>query len=116
MAAHDDCLFCKIIARKVEAERVHNDGLIIGIKDINPQAPWHILLMPREHIVSAGHLNEAHALMLGRIYAIAADLARRYEIHGGYRLVTNVGEMGGQTVDHLHIHMLAGRQMNWPPG
>jgi histidine triad (HIT) family protein len=111
-----DCLFCKIVSKEVPAERVHNDGMIIGIRDINPQAPYHILLMPREHIPSAGNLTEAHALMLGRIYAIAGDIARRQEMHGGYRLVTNVGPDGGQSVEHLHIHMLAGRQMSWPPG
>lgn len=110
------CLFCRIIAHEEPAERIHNDGMIIGIKDANPQAPYHVLFMPREHIPSAGNLTEAHALMIGRIYAIAADIARRYGVEDGYRLVTNVGEHGGQTINHFHIHMLAGRQMGWPPG
>jgi diadenosine tetraphosphate (Ap4A) HIT family hydrolase len=112
-----DCLFCRIVAGEVTAERLHDDDLVIAIRDIAPRAPTHILLMPRRHIASAAELTDADGPMLGCLFAVAADLARTEGIaDGGYRLVSNVGRWGGQTVDHLHVHLMGGRAFEWPPG
>ena len=112
-----DCLFCRIVAGEVPSTKVHEDDLVVAIRDIAPRAPTHILLMPREHIASAAELTEAHGPLLGRLFAVAAELARREGIaEAGYRLVTNVGRYGGQSVDHLHVHLLGGRPFQWPPG
>lgn len=112
----EDCTFCKIIHGQLPAEKVHEDGLLVGIRDVNPQAPVHILLMPRTHIPSAAGITEAHAFIISRLFAVAADLARVEELVDGWRLVTNVGQHGGQSVPHLHFHLLGGRQFGWPPG
>ncbi len=113
----DDCLFCRIVAGEIPSDRLHEDDLVIAIRDIAPRAPTHILLMPRRHIASAAELTEADGPMLGRLFAVAADLARQAGIaDSGYRLVSNVGRWGGQTVDHLHVHLMGGRAFDWPPG
>lgn len=112
-----DCLFCRIVAGNVPATRVHDDELIIAFRDIVPRAPTHILLIPRRHIPSAADLVEADGSLLGRIFAVAADVARSEGIaDDGYRLVSNVGRWGGQSVDHLHFHLMGGRSFTWPPG
>jgi diadenosine tetraphosphate (Ap4A) HIT family hydrolase len=111
------CLFCRIISGEIPAERVHEDDLVLAINDINPVAPLHHLLMPRRHIGSAADLGEADGALLGRLFAIAAELAARAGLpERGYRLVSNVGADGGQSVPHLHVHLLGGRRMAWPPG
>lgn len=112
-----DCLFCKIAARAIPSEVVHEDDLVVAFRDIAPRAPTHILLVPRRHIASAADLTEADAPLLGRLFGVAADLARTAGIaDGGYRLVSNVGRWGGQSVDHLHVHLMGGRPFDWPPG
>jgi histidine triad (HIT) family protein len=111
-----DCLFCRIVAGEIPSTRLHEDDLVIAIRDISPQAPTHVLVLPTRHIASAADLTEVDAPLLGRLFAVAADLARREGLDGGWRLVTNVGDDGGQTVDHLHVHLLGGRPMSWPPG
>jgi histidine triad (HIT) family protein len=112
-----DCLFCRIVAGEVPAERVHDDDQVIAIRDIAPRAPTHILLIPRRHIASAADLVEEDGPLLGRLFAVAADLARAEGIaDAGYRLVSNVGRWAGQTVDHLHVHLMGGRAFTWPPG
>jgi histidine triad (HIT) family protein len=117
MAADPDCLFCRIAAGEIQSTRVHDDDLVIAFRDIAPRAPTHILIIPREHIASAADLTEDHAPMLGRVFAVAARIARDEGIaDDGYRLVSNVGRWGGQTVDHLHVHLLGGRPFTWPPG
>src|SRR5436190_9297626 len=99
-----DCLFCRIIAGEISADRVYEDDLLIAIRDIAPHAPTHILLMPKRHIRSAADLVESDGPLLGRLFPVAADLARAAGIaDDGYRLVFNVGRRGGQTVDHLHL-------------
>ena len=116
-ADQPSCLFCRIVAGEVPSTRLHEDDLVIAIRDIEPEAPTHILLIPRHHIRSAGDLTEADGPLLGRLLAVAADLARLEGVADpGYRLVTNVGDDGGQSVDHLHVHLLGGRPMGWPPG
>ena len=112
-----DCLFCRIVAGEIPSTRLHDDELVTAIRDVSPRAPTHILLMPRRHIASAADLVEADGPMLGRLFAVAAELARAEGIAGdGYRLTSNVGRWGGQTVDHLHIHLMGGRSFSWPPG
>ena len=112
-----DCVFCRIAAGEIPATVVHTDDLVVAFCDLAPRAPTHILLIPRRHVASAAELTEADAPMLGRLFAVAADLARADGIaDGGYRLVTNVGQDGGQTVAHLHWHLLGGRSFDWPPG
>lgn len=112
-----DCLFCRIAAGEVPSTRVHEDDEVVAIRDIAPRAPTHILVMPRRHIASAADLTEADGPLLGRMFAVSAELARSEGIADrGYRLVSNVGRWGGQTVDHLHIHLMGGRGFDWPPG
>jgi histidine triad (HIT) family protein len=112
-----DCLFCRIVAGEIPSTTVHADDLLIAIRDVAPRAPTHILLMPREHIASAADLTEAHGPLLGRLYAVAAELARAEGIvERGYRITTNVGPWGGQSVPHLHLHLMGGRAFGWPPG
>ena len=113
----DDCLFCRIVAGDVPAERLHDDDLVIAIRDIAPRAPTHILLIPKRHIASAAELKESDGPLLGRLFAVAADLARAGGLEDdGYRLVSNVGRWGGHSVDHLHVHLMGGRAFTWPPG
>jgi diadenosine tetraphosphate (Ap4A) HIT family hydrolase len=111
------CLFCRIADGGVPATRVHEDDLMIAIRDIAPEAPVHILLIPRAHIASAADLAEADGPLLGRLFAVGADLARSEGVaDAGFRLVSNVGREAGQSVAHLHIHLLGGRPFHWPPG
>jgi len=111
------CLFCRIVDGELPSTRVHEDDLVVAIRDIHPEAPTHILLLPRAHIASAAELSESDGPLLGRLFAVGADLARSEGIaDAGFRLVTNVGADGGQTVDHLHMHLLGGRPLRWPPG
>ena len=112
-----DCLFCRIVAGEIPATRLHADDLVIAIRDIGPQAPTHVLILPVAHIASAADLTDLDGPVLGRLFAVAAELARDAGLaERGYRLATNVGRDGGQTVDHLHIHLLGGRSFGWPPG
>ena len=111
------CLFCRIVAGDVPSTRLHEDDLVLAIRDIAPRSPTHILLLPRRHIPSALDLTDDDGPLLGRLFSVAADLARSEGIaDAGYRLVSNVGTWGGQTVDHLHIHLMGGRAFVWPPG
>jgi histidine triad (HIT) family protein len=117
LAAEPDCLFCRIVAGDIAATRVHADDLVIAIRDIAPRAPTHILVLPRRHIASALELTDADSAVTGRLFAAAAGIARAEGIaDAGYRLVANVGRWGGQTVDHLHVHLMGGRPFEWPPG
>lgn len=117
MAVIESCVFCKIVAGAIPAERVYEDELVLAIRDINPQAPVHLLLLSKRHIRSLLEVSEADVVLLGRIVSTAGELARREGIaERGFRLVTNVGREGGQTVPHLHFHLLGGRFMGWPPG
>jgi histidine triad (HIT) family protein len=111
------CLFCRIIAGEIPATKVHEDELVVAIDDINAVAPVHRLLMPRHHVPSAAALTDADAPWLGRLFAVAAELAAAAGLpERGYRLVTNTGADGGQSVPHLHLHLLGGRAFSWPPG
>ena len=113
----DDCLFCRIAKGEVDADLVHSSEQVLAFRDINPQAPVHLLLIPREHIESMKALRERHGKVLAELFQAAAHLAKANGIdRSGWRVVTNVGADAGQTVHHLHFHLLGGRQMRWPPG
>lgn len=112
-----DCLFCRVAAGEQEADVLHADDHVVAFRDIDPKAPTHILLIPREHIESARAIREAHGGILTRLFEVATHLAKAEGIdRTGWRLVTNVGPDAGQSVHHLHLHLLGGRQMTWPPG
>ncbi len=112
-----DCLFCKIIKGEIPSAKVYEDDKVYAFRDIEPQAPVHILIIPKAHIASANELTEENASIVGHIFAVAAKIAKEEGIdEGGYRIVNNCGEDGGQTVKHLHFHMLGGRSLAWPPG
>jgi histidine triad (HIT) family protein len=109
----DDCIFCRIVRGDIPSPRVWEDDHFIAIRDINPAAPTHVLLIPREHVESIAHLGDHHRDMAGRLLLAARDVARQEGVaEGGYRLVVNTGREGGQTVPHLHLHVLAGKQMH----
>lgn len=111
-----DCLFCKIAAREIPAEMIYEDDQLVAIRDINPAAPVHFLLIPKVHIASLMNANPEHAEMLGSIQLLASRLALQEGIaEQGFRLVNNCGEWGGQSVYHLHYHVLGGKPMGWPP-
>lgn len=111
------CLFCRIAAREIPADIVRESEGVVAFRDVNPQAPTHILLIPKEHVTSVAELGDHHAGVLADIMQAAAQLARADGIaDSGWRLVTNVGADAGQTVFHLHFHLLGGRAMDWPPG
>lgn len=113
----EDCLFCRIASKEIEADVVHASDDVVAFRDINPQAPTHILIIPKEHVESARALRDRHGEMLAEILQVAAHLAKADGIdRSGWRLVTNVGPDAGQSVRHLHFHLLGGRPMAWPPG
>jgi histidine triad (HIT) family protein len=111
-----NCVFCKISAREIAADIVHESDNVVGFRDTNPQAPTHILLIPKEHIASVAELEEGHGKLLAELMTSATHLAKAEGLDGGWRLVTNVGRDAGQTVEHLHFHLLGGRAFGWPPG
>ena len=112
-----ECLFCRVIAGEVPATVVHRDERLTAFRDIRPQAPTHILIVPNAHIMSTNELAEEHVELMGRIVHLAAELARQEGIAaGGYRLVVNTGPDAGQSVGHFHLHLLGGRRLGWPPG
>jgi histidine triad (HIT) family protein len=112
----DDCLFCKIVRGEIDSETVLESENVIAFRDINPVAPTHVLVIPKEHIRSADELTEAHGRLLGEIFEAIASIRRAEGIEKGHRIVTNVGPEAGQSVDHLHWHVIGGRSMSWPPG
>jgi diadenosine tetraphosphate (Ap4A) HIT family hydrolase len=112
-----DCLFCAIAAGDIPSTQAYSDDLVVAFRDIAPRAPTHILVIPRQHITSAADLTETDGPLLGRLFGVTAQIARDEGIaEGGYRLISNVGTWGGQTVDHLHVHLMGGRPFTWPPG
>lgn len=111
-----DCLFCKIVDGTIPANRVYEDELCIGFPDINPQSPTHLLIVPKQHIGSIAKAHAEDTALLGHLMAAAAGIARAEKLDDGYRIVVNTGDDGGQTVHHLHLHLLGGRHMTWPPG
>ncbi len=111
-----DCIFCKIIAGEIPSQKVYEDDRVIAIHDINPAAPVHILVMPKEHIASMEEVSDDHLPLLGHIHGVIRKVARELKLDKGYRIVNNCGEQGGQEVPHIHFHLLGGRSLTWPPG
>lgn len=112
-----NCIFCQIVAGEMDADIVHSDEHVVAFRDINPQAPTHILVIPREHIPRVDDLEERHADLAGRLFLAAGELAEEEGIEeSGYRLVMNTGAGAGQSVFHIHLHLLGGRPLSWPPG
>ena len=113
----ETCIFCKILARQIPAKIVFEDDSVFAVEDIHPQSPVHLLVIPRVHLVSLKDATPEQEGLLGHLLAIAARLAREREIEpDGYRLVINTGAFGGQSVFHLHVHVMGGRMFHWPPG
>jgi histidine triad (HIT) family protein len=112
----DDCLFCRMASGEIPVDKLHEDELVFAIRDINPQAPTHVLVIPTRHVGSAAELEEGDSPLLGRLFGVARRIARQDGLDDGFRLVVNTGPDGGQTVHHLHVHLLGGRRMTWPPG
>ena len=111
-----DCLFCNIVKGQIQSEKVYEDNDVYAFKDVNPEAPVHILIIPKRHIKSVDELEETDKELVGQIFLVAKKLAKENKLENGYRLVSNIGEEGGQSVKHLHFHLLGGRSFNWPPG
>ena len=113
----NDCIFCRIALGEIPSEKVYEDDRIVAFKDINPAAPVHILVIPKRHITSLAHVEEGDQELLGHLLVKFKEIAASLGLdQRGYRLVVNAGEDGGQTVGHIHFHLLGGRRMAWPPG
>jgi histidine triad (HIT) family protein len=110
------CLFCKIVDGSIPSAAVYQDDRCYAFADIHPHAPAHVLVVPRKHIASLADAEESDKPLLGHLLWVAAEIARTKGLGKGYRVVVNNGEDGGQTVDHIHLHILGGRSMHWPPG
>ena len=112
-----DCLFCQIIEGDIPADIVFENDDVLAFRDVNPKAPTHILIIPRKHISTTNDLTENHELVMGRLFSAAKIIATQEGVSDdGYRMVVNCNENAGQTVFHIHMHLLAGRSMSWPPG
>jgi histidine triad (HIT) family protein len=111
-----DCLFCRIVAGEIPARKVYEDEHTYAFEDINPQAPTHVLVVPKQHITGLKEASAEDAETIGRCHLAAAQLARQRGIENGYRTVLNVGPGAGQSVFHLHVHLIGGRNLGWPPG
>ena len=111
-----DCLFCRIINGEVPARKVYEDNRAVAFADINPQAPTHLLIVPRKHVAGLKEATAEDAELIGYCQLVAAKIARERQIEDGYRTVYNVGPRAGQSVFHLHLHLLGGRDLRWPPG
>lgn len=112
----NDCIFCKIANGDIPSDFIYEDEKMVAFKDINPQAPVHLLLVPKVHIESTDSIDEENEHLIGHIFRIASQIAKDFGLENGYRIVNNCKEDGGQTVDHIHFHLLGGRSMLWPPG
>lgn len=111
-----DCIFCKIAAGEIPSTKVYEDETVLAFLDLDPQAPQHILLIPKTHIQSAADITAANSAVVAHIFEVAAKIAAEKGFSDGFRVVTNCGEQAGQSVKHLHFHLLAGRDFTWPPG
>lgn len=111
-----NCIFCKIVQGEIPAKKIYEDNKVIAIADINPVAPVHALVIPKIHIASLSAVSDEQLPLIGHLHGVIRDLANELGLENGYRVVNNCGSQGGQTVDHLHFHLLGGRAMAWPPG
>ena len=111
-----DCIFCKIAAGEIPSKKVYEDDIVLAFLDLDPQAPQHILLIPKTHIRSAADITAENSAVVAHIFEVAAKIAAEKGFADGFRVVTNCGAQAGQSVNHLHFHLLAGRDFTWPPG
>lgn len=113
----EDCIFCKIVKGEIPCEKVYEDDKVLSFKDINPGAPNHVLIIPKKHIGSLNEVTEEDSTLIAHIFLVAKEIVKKLGIDDtGYRIVSNCGEDGGQTVPHIHFHVLGGRSLQWPPG
>ncbi len=110
-----DCLFCKIVSGEIPSKKLYEDDKCLAFYDIDPQAPVHFLVIPKEHMASVSSVSEKNEAIVGHIFTVIAKLTNKLQL-GSYRVVSNIGGQAGQSVFHLHFHVLAGRDMTWPPG
>ncbi len=110
-----DCIFCKIISGDIPTSKVYEDETVIAFNDIEPQAPVHILIIPKEHIASAAEINENNSALIAHVFEVAAKIAKEMNLDG-FRIVNNCGDSAGQTVKHIHFHLMSGREFTWPAG
>ncbi len=111
-----DCLFCKIANKEIPSTKVYEDDVCYAFNDINPEAPVHFLVIPKEHIESTAEITQANSSVVAHIFEVIARLAKELGLDEGFRVVTNTGKLAGQSVKHLHFHVLAKRSLEWPPG
>ena len=111
-----DCLFCKIIAGEIPSKKIYENDAVYAFEDIDPQAPFHVIIVPKKHIPSAAEICPENSAAVAKIFEAVAAIASEQGLEKGFRVVTNCGEDGGQTVEHLHFHLLARRNLAWPPG
>ena len=112
----EDCIFCKIAAGEIPSTKVYEDDICFAFRDIEPQAPVHILVIPKEHIKSADEINEKNSAVVAHIFEVIAKIAKAESLGDGYRIVNNCGDRAGQSVKHLHFHLMGGRDFTWPAG
>ena len=112
----EDCLFCKIVKGEINSTKIYEDEFVYAFADIAPQAPFHAVIVPKEHIKSADEINADNSFLVAKVFEAVANIAKENKLDKGYRVVNNCGEEGGQTVGHLHFHLLARRNLQWPPG
>lgn len=111
-----DCLFCKIVAGEIPSTKIYEDEFVYAFADIDPQAPFHAIIIPKEHISSADEINTENSGLIAKVFEAVAKISRQENLENGYRVVNNCGADGGQTVHHIHFHLLARRNLAWPPG
>ena len=111
-----DCLFCKIARGEIPSTKIYETDEVYAFADIDPQAPFHAIIIPKTHIGSADEINESNSFLIANVFEVAAKIAKQENLENGYRIVNNCGADGGQTVGHIHFHLLARRNLQWPPG
>lgn len=111
-----DCIFCKIAEGEIPSNKVYEDEKVLAFYDLDPQAPTHILIIPKEHIASVAEITPENSSVVAHIFEVAAQIAKEKQLDEGFRVVTNIGDAAGQSVKHLHFHLLGGRDFTWPPG
>ncbi len=111
-----DCLFCKIVAGEIPSTKIYEDEFVYAFADIEPQAPFHAIIIPKEHISCANEITAENSALIGKVFEAVAKISAQENLEKGYRVVNNCGEDGGQTVHHIHFHLLARRNLAWPPG
>ena len=111
-----DCIFCKIVSGEIPSTKVYEDDLVLAFNDLEPQAPVHVLIIPKTHIASMAEIDESNSAVVAHIFEVAAKIAADKGLSDGFRVVSNCGESAGQTVKHLHFHLMGGRDFGWPAG